>query len=568
MSSHSKRKNRDRLRLKKTVHSHTPDVERTSDSTSSESDMDESNVTVAKRILSDSDNDGNIRAAKLSKSDNSEAHLSSDDKHAAQVSAGISESATWSECAPVDDASVRLSDRPMNIDYRGRPMYVYIEGITTDIARYVKGHLKAALAEIDEYMGRDGHIPAKQWFFQGKFIRITCDNLQQVHKLLAVKILGCHNVKITLPRAVTNDRPLPLKQKKSYIVFGIDEEMPLDDILADNRCTGKILQSKDGTYSALFTPIDDVDLPFITIAGCLRRRTNIFYPRPLQCLQCWAYGHSRQSCGNRVACQHCGFRGHSKNDCRGLAQGKPPRCINCKGQHAADDRKCPRFIENKEIKRICVDSDLAFPAAKVAWQSKNKTADAEADKNGDTMGKSSSSRSWPSLPTPAVNPNMEKNLLRSIQRMVENLNLVNHYLLTLMFRIPTAFDYAEVVNINAIVHNEISQNHELLKSFAMESDRLFVDIEKSFANMHEYQDNCLNDSMAYPEDAEPEEMDTITVAPVEITATSSVETVAKKTSDKHKIKNRKSSRTVISQSPRLHCQKLKPWLKPPTPPQR
>ena len=124
-----------------------------------------------------------------------------------------------------------------------------MEGISTDFAQYTKKHLRTVQTELNEYLRPDGAIAATQWFFQGKYILITCNNIQQVRKLLAVTKVGEVRIKCSLPRAVTNNRPTITATKKSYIVFGISGDIPPDEVLHDNHCTGKKLQQKDGTYS-------------------------------------------------------------------------------------------------------------------------------------------------------------------------------------------------------------------------------------------------------------------------------------------------------------------------------
>ena len=563
MSSH----NRHTAKLTRNhVHSHGSDLECTSCSSSdssNESDMEQENISVIKRALSESPSDDDKRASKLSKPDRSTSVTLPDNTDIATRPLD-STAATWSARAPVviDDTlckadheaaasratltgstSAAVSKPAENeINFHGRPMFVYIEGQTCDIAKYVKLHIKSAQSEINDYLGREGKIEASQWLFQGKFLRITCNNIQQVKKLLAVRTLGCQNVKVTLPRSVINNRLQFTKAKKSYIVFGIGEDTPLEDLLEENNCTGKELQAKDGTYSVLLTPNDDkVDLPYITIAGCVKRKTNVFYPHPLQCVQCWAYGHSKSNCGNRAVCQHCAIRGHTKDECRGIAQGKPPRCANCKGSHESDDKTCPKYLENRDIKRLAVDSDLTFPAAKIAWQEKAKIAGTVAGPITTALGSNSSSNIKPATPADLRADSVFKHVT---QRLIENMNLVNHYMLTLLFRVPNAFDTDEAININAILHDQINQNVEIMKQFHPGHNSLYDDIEKSFALMHEYQDACLGEPAVPFDDTSAEHMD-VSSEPILSEPTALLkDKLPKKTSDSKKIKHTKTKAKV------------------------
>ncbi|KXN86450.1 hypothetical protein AN958_10089, partial [Leucoagaricus sp. SymC.cos] len=80
------------------------------------------------------------------------------------------------------------------------------------------------------------------------------------------------------------------------------------------------------------------------------------------CQHCWRWGHSTRACHSQAPrCPRCasphteaGHRQHA-SCCRGNPSAKPPqdptpegapcphaaRCVNCKGDHSASDRRCP-----------------------------------------------------------------------------------------------------------------------------------------------------------------------------------------------------------------------------------
>ena len=142
---------------------------------------------------------------------------------------------------PTAGSSVRPSS---DFNYGDRPLHVYLEGTRSDFAQYTKRHLRTVQNEINEYLRPDGAIAATQWFFQGRFIRITCNNMQQVKKLLAITKIGDIGIKCSLPRAIVNNRPNTTAAKKSYIVFGISGDIPPEEVLNDNQCTGKNCKKK------------------------------------------------------------------------------------------------------------------------------------------------------------------------------------------------------------------------------------------------------------------------------------------------------------------------------------
>lgn len=82
-------------------------------------------------------------------------------------------------------------------------------------------------------------------------------------------------------------------------------------------------------------------------------RVEKLTPRPLQCRNCWRYGHSANACRSSVRCCSCGGS-HSASAC----DIDEPRCCLCDGSHSATDNNCPareREIQVLEIseKRHC-----------------------------------------------------------------------------------------------------------------------------------------------------------------------------------------------------------------------
>ncbi|KAL6405974.1 high-affinity glucose transporter RGT2 [Ilyonectria robusta] len=70
--------------------------------------------------------------------------------------------------------------------------------------------------------------------------------------------------------------------------------------------------------------------------------------RPNQCNLCWDY-HSRHSCDRTARCVSCGRTPHEGMPCEYETQ-----CLNCRGPHPSDDRKCPARPrrQNGVLKRL------------------------------------------------------------------------------------------------------------------------------------------------------------------------------------------------------------------------
>jgi len=86
------------------------------------------------------------------------------------------------------------------------------------------------------------------------------------------------------------------------------------------------------------------------------------YPGVAQCRNCWCWEHPTHACHTQGAkCQKCGGSHRVENHrllawcCKANTKSNPPReataagtpcphtfkCLNCRGDHTADDNKCP-----------------------------------------------------------------------------------------------------------------------------------------------------------------------------------------------------------------------------------
>jgi len=91
-------------------------------------------------------------------------------------------------------------------------------------------------------------------------------------------------------------------------------------------------------------------------------RGTAMHPGVAQCCNCWRWGHPTHACrAQGTKCQKCGGPHRVENHrsmawcCKANPKSNPPReamadgvpcphtfkCLNCKGEHSADDTKCP-----------------------------------------------------------------------------------------------------------------------------------------------------------------------------------------------------------------------------------
>ena len=89
-----------------------------------------------------------------------------------------------------------------------------------------------------------------------------------------------------------------------------------------------------------------------------RFKVRAFIPRPLQCFNCWRFGHPQSKCQADKICKLCGSKAH-EGECPG-----PAKCSNCKGQHGPADKNCPTYKKEAAIQRIRAERGISFGEAK------------------------------------------------------------------------------------------------------------------------------------------------------------------------------------------------------------
>ena len=87
-----------------------------------------------------------------------------------------------------------------------------------------------------------------------------------------------------------------------------------------------------------------------------------FVPRPMRCFKCHRFGHGKDRCRKETsACARCGKGGHAEQGC-----SNAPTCINCRGEHSASSKDCPKFLEEQAILRYRAVNGGTFQQARKA----------------------------------------------------------------------------------------------------------------------------------------------------------------------------------------------------------
>ena len=81
-----------------------------------------------------------------------------------------------------------------------------------------------------------------------------------------------------------------------------------------------------------------------------------FIPNPFQCYKCQKCGHTKLNCRKNEVCNKCGQQDHTDSqECKNEA-----KCVNCQGNHASNDKSCPKWKEEKDIQRIKAERGISY----------------------------------------------------------------------------------------------------------------------------------------------------------------------------------------------------------------
>ena len=88
---------------------------------------------------------------------------------------------------------------------------------------------------------------------------------------------------------------------------------------------------------------------------------------PRRCFRCHQFGHFARFCREMERCGRCASGAHEGGESSCSAA---PRCVSCKGRHAAWDRKCPAYTREKaKAEQAYRHRPLTFAQAQVYGQS-------------------------------------------------------------------------------------------------------------------------------------------------------------------------------------------------------
>lgn len=77
------------------------------------------------------------------------------------------------------------------------------------------------------------------------------------------------------------------------------------------------------------------------------------------CYNCCRFGHTRVQCRSKPRCFKCA-KDHTGSDC---PESEDFQCIHCNGSHQANDKKCPEYIRQTNIKQFMSSNAVSYNEA-------------------------------------------------------------------------------------------------------------------------------------------------------------------------------------------------------------
>ncbi|XP_055639895.1 uncharacterized protein LOC129777570 isoform X2 [Toxorhynchites rutilus septentrionalis] len=105
--------------------------------------------------------------------------------------------------------------------------------------------------------------------------------------------------------------------------------------------------------------------------GYLRVRTRPYYPSPMKCFKCWAFGHTKLKCRQDTpTCGNCSEK--HVIPAEGPKCERSLFCIKCgSNEHSLASRSCPEYLKENSIQRLKVDRDIDYRAARIIFEAEN-----------------------------------------------------------------------------------------------------------------------------------------------------------------------------------------------------
>ncbi|XP_077508631.1 uncharacterized protein LOC144120023 [Amblyomma americanum] len=124
------------------------------------------------------------------------------------------------------------------------------------------------------------------------------------------------------------------------------EELSSAGVISVHRCTRVVEETKLPTETVIATFVG-LTCPSELKVWPLVFRVDPYSSRPLQCRNCWRFGHSANACKSSSRCSVCGGNHDRVGRC-----SKDEMCCLCSGSHSATYSNCPARAEEVKVLEV------------------------------------------------------------------------------------------------------------------------------------------------------------------------------------------------------------------------
>jgi hypothetical protein len=247
---------------------------------------------------------------------------------------------------------------------------VYVKSNTKEsIINYAAHHSEQFENDLKQCIGSPVNI---KLIHRHHCLLIDCANNQDKSRLLNTRNIGNLAVITSRPRFEQRNADNIGKQTAyRYILKGVPLRWSDDELAAHTGAVKakRFLKPNNGDVADLLKtttvllefdekPTHDIHI------GYTDYKLEVYIPRPMQCNQCYRFGHTAKTCrANGLVCKHCGKHGHSSDDCLSRSGPSDPKCINCGGGHEAQSKSCPKYKESLTALKLRAKGTLTYAQA-------------------------------------------------------------------------------------------------------------------------------------------------------------------------------------------------------------
>lgn len=146
------------------------------------------------------------------------------------------------------------------------------------------------------------------------------------------------------------------------VIRDVNDDIFDDDLKTALRATAPVTNARRlGHSQVVKIELSTPEMPEYVTLGYIRYKVHPYLERPIQCSNCFGFGHIKSVCSKSACCAYCGGQ-HDRNTCTSDA----PRCANCGKNHQSTSRQCHLYMAAQEITAYRSKHNVNYPTAQSA----------------------------------------------------------------------------------------------------------------------------------------------------------------------------------------------------------